>query len=42
MIVLEANVQSEPLKYTPDEDEHVLAWFASLDEEAGASARGRS
>ena len=32
MIVLDAKVLSEPLKQQPDE--HVLAWFASLDEEA--------
>lgn len=36
MIVLDTNVLSEPLKQWPDE--HVLAWFASLDEEAGVTA----
>ena len=36
MIVLDTNVLSEPLKQRPDE--HVLAWFASLDEEAGVTA----
>ena len=36
MIVLDTNVLSEPLKHRPDE--HVLAWFASLDEETGVTA----
>jgi toxin FitB len=36
MIVLDTNVLSEPLKQRPDEQ--VLAWFASLDEEAGVTA----
>lgn len=36
MIVLDTNVLSEPLKQRPDE--HVLAWFASLDEETGVTA----
>ena len=36
MIVLDTNVLSEPLKQRPDE--HVLAWFASLDEEACVTA----
>jgi toxin FitB len=36
MIVLDTNVLSEPLKRRPDE--HVLAWFASLDEQAGVTA----
>ena len=36
MIVLDTNVLSEPLKQRPDE--RVLAWLASLDEEAGVTA----
>jgi len=36
MIVLDTNVLSEPLKKQPDE--HVLAWLASLEEEAGATS----
>lgn len=36
MIVLDTNVLSEPLKQRPDEQ--VLAWFASVDEEAGVTA----
>ena len=36
MIVLDTNVLSEPLNRQPDE--HVLAWLASLDEEAGVTA----
>jgi toxin FitB len=36
MIVLDTNVLSEPLKLRPDE--RVLAWLASLDEEAGVTA----
>ncbi len=36
MIVLDTDVFSEPLKQRPDE--RVLAWFASLDEEAGVTA----
>jgi predicted nucleic acid-binding protein len=34
--VLDTNVLSEPLKQRPDE--HVLAWFAPLDAEAGVTA----
>lgn len=36
MIVLDTNVLSEPLQRRTDE--HVLAWFASLEEEAGVTA----
>ncbi len=36
MIVLDTNVLSEPLKLEPEE--HVLAWLASLDEEAGMTS----
>ena len=36
MIVLDTNVLSEPLKLRPDEQ--VLAWLASLDEEAGVTS----
>jgi toxin FitB len=36
MIVLDTNVLSEPLKLKPEQ--HVLAWLASLDEEAGVTS----